>query len=228
MMAEAEPVIGVQDLRYSYPSSGFALSIDAFSVRAGERVAITGPSGCGKTTFLRLTMGLLQPDWGTISVQGNDLGSLTDAERRALRVKRIGSIPQELDLLDYLSVEENMFLPFYINPALPSTSESRGEGERLAAALGLRDKGKRFPHQLSQGERQRVAIARALITRPEILVADEPTGNLDGEAARDVLGLIGELMGQGQTTFLMVTHDLNLLEFFDRRFQLGEAPVAKT
>ena len=221
-MVDPFPVISVADLRYRYPSSSFSLEIPSFRATLGERVAITGPSGCGKTTFLRLATGLLQSDAGSISVKGQDLSTLREPEKRALRITQIGSIPQELDLFDYLSVEENMLLPFYINRTLSLTEESHQERERLASALGLEGKAKRFPHQLSQGERQRVAIARALITRPEILVADEPTGNLDGNTARQVLEIIGQLIVERRTTFLMVTHDLSLLDFFDRRFELGE------
>ncbi|MFT4638624.1 MAG: putative ABC transport system ATP-binding protein [Verrucomicrobiales bacterium] len=221
-MAES-PIISVTDLRYQYPSSTFSLDIPVFTAALGERVAITGPSGCGKTTLLRLTTGLIQPHAGTIAILGQDLSTLNEAEKRALRITRIGSIPQELDLLDYLSVKENMLLPFYINHTLSLTEEADQEREKLATALGLEDKASRFPHQLSQGERQRVAIARALITRPEILVADEPTGNLDGNTACQVLELIGKLIKERQTTFLMVTHDLSLLDFFDRRFDLEEA-----
>lgn len=225
-MPASSPVIQISNLRYAYASSSFSLSIEAFSARPGERVAITGPSGCGKTTLLRLATGLLQPAAGSIQIQGQDLGALAESQKRALRIKSIGSIPQELDLLEYVSVEENIFLPYYINRALSLTPEARREGERLATALGLGDKVRRFPHQLSQGERQRVAIARSLITRPEILVADEPTGNLDGHTARQVLHLIGELISERDTTFLMVTHDLSLLDFFDRRFELEPTPPA--
>lgn len=227
-MATASPLIRMADLRYRYPNSGFTLAVDQFEAQIGERVAITGPSGCGKTTLLRLATGLLQPIEGTVEVAGHPLHSLHDAELRALRIKRIGSIPQELDLLDYLSAEENIFLPFYINRALTLSEESRQEGARLTRALGLEEKIARYPHELSQGERQRVAIARSLITRPEILIADEPTGNLDGDTARQVLDLIGELIETRHTTFLMVTHDLGLLDFFDRQFTMGAPASART
>ncbi|NCF85061.1 MAG: ATP-binding cassette domain-containing protein, partial [Verrucomicrobiaceae bacterium] len=159
---------------------------------------------------------------GEICLGGRTVGELDEAEKRSLRITRVGAIPQELDLLDYLSVEENMLLPYFINNALALTQSVRKECERLADALGLANKSSRFPHQLSQGERQRVAIARALITQPEILIADEPTGNLDGVTARQVLDLVGELIRARETTFLMVTHDLTLLDFFDRRFDLGK------
>ncbi len=220
-MTQAQPIIDITQLRYTYPGSSFTLEIERFIAHPGERLAITGPSGCGKTTLLRLATGLLRPLSGSVRVGGEELDTFNDAALRALRIKRFGSIPQELDLLDYLSTEDNIFLPFHINPALPLSPEFHKEGARLTEALGLAHKGTRYPHQLSQGERQRVAIARSLITRPEILVADEPTGNLDGQTARQVLDLIGQLIDQRQTTFLMVTHDLSLLDFFDRRVDLA-------
>ena len=225
-MSKAEPIIAVSGLVYRYPNSSFELKLTDFEVERGERVALTGPSGCGKTTLLRLVMGILAPDTGRISMAGKIVGELDETEKRSLRITRVGSIPQELDLLDYLSVEENMLLPYFINNALALTEEVRQERERLAEALGLANKSSRFPHQLSQGERQRVAIARALITQPEILIADEPTGNLDGVTARQVLDLVGELIHARETTFLMVTHDLTLLDFFDRRFDLGKEVAA--
>ena len=218
----AEPIIAVSGLVYRYPNSSFELILNDFQVQRGERVALTGPSGCGKTTLLRLVTGLLAAESGEVSLGGKKVAELDEAEKRSLRITRVGSIPQELDLLDYLSVEENMLLPYFINKALALTPEVRQERERLAEALGLGNKSSRFPNQLSQGERQRVAIARALITQPEILVADEPTGNLDGVTARQVLDLVGELIRARETTFLMVTHDLTLLDFFDRRFDLGK------
>lgn len=224
-MSAVEPIIAVSDLCYSYPRSPFALRLESFRVFGGERVAITGPSGSGKTTLLRLITGLLTAGTGEVRIGGESLATLSEAEKRALRITRVGSIPQELDLLDYLSVEENMLLPFFINKALTLSPAVRRERERLAEALGLADKSRRFPNQLSQGERQRVAIARAMITQPEILVADEPTGNLDGSTARQVLDLMGELIESRATTFLMVTHDLSLLDFFDRRFDLAEEAV---
>ena len=220
-MSKAEPIIAVSGLVYRYPDSPFELSLNEFKVQRGERVALTGPSGCGKTTLLRLVTGLLKAEAGEICLGGHKVGKLDEAEKRSLRITRVGSIPQELDLLDYLSVEENMLLPYFINKALALTQEVREECGRLAEALGLADKSARFPNQLSQGERQRVAIARALITQPEILIADEPTGNLDGETARQVLEQVGELIQERETTFLMVTHDLTLLDFFDWRFDLG-------
>ncbi len=219
-MSTQATAVQITDLRYAYPSSPFRLQVDHFSAHRGERIAITGRSGCGKTTLLRLATGLLQPGSGSVEIDGAQLGALNDRQRRALRIKRIGSIPQELDLLEYLSVAENIFLPYYINRALSLTKQAREEGGRLLSALGLEEKVDRFPHQLSQGERQRVAIARSLITRPEILVADEPTGNLDGNTARQVLELIDELITERGTTFLMVTHDLTLLECFDRQFEM--------
>ncbi len=213
--------MAAQGLRYQYPGSSFALSVPSFHVAPGERVAVTGTSGCGKTTLLRLMMGLLEPDAGEITVHGERLNSLTDTQKRALRIQSIGSIAQELDLLDYLTVEENILLPFMVTRALALNLAAHQEATRLATALGIGEKLSRRPRQLSQGERQRVAIARALVTKPPMLVADEPTGNLDGHTARQVLDLVGDLIADRGTTFVMVTHDLNLLDFFDRRFDLA-------
>ncbi len=221
-MTTTQSIIDAQSIRYRYPGSAFAIQVPSFQAAAGERVAITGPSGCGKTTLLRVITGLLTPESGTVRVRGADLSGLSESEKRRLRVRSIGSIAQELDLLEHLCVEENILLPFFVSRAIKLTRNERRELKRLAEALGLADKLKRFPHELSQGERQRVAIARALITRPEILAADEPTGNLDGGTARQVLQLIGDLIQERGTTLIMVTHDLTLLDFFDRRFELGE------
>ena len=210
-----------RELRYRYPGSSFTLQVPSFQVDPGERLAITGSSGCGKTTLLRLMIGLLEPDAGDIMVHGVRLDTLNDAQKRALRIQSVGSIAQELDLLDYLTVEENVLLPYMVTRSLTLNQTARAEAIRLSKALGIGDKLARRPGQLSQGERQRVAIARALVTKPPLLVADEPTGNLDGWTARQVLDLVGDLIADCGTTFVMVTHDLNLLDFFDRRFDLS-------
>jgi|MDTC01.2.fsa_nt_gb ABC-type lipoprotein export system ATPase subunit len=210
-----------RELRYRYPGSSFTLQVPSFQVDPGERLAITGSSGCGKTTLLRLMIGLLEPDAGDIMVHGVRLDTLNDAQKRALRIQSVGSIAQELDLLDYLTVEENVLLPYMVTRSLTLNQTARAEAIRLSKALGIGDKLARRPGQLSQGERQRVAIARALVTKPPLLVADEPTGNLDGRTARQVLDLVGDLIADCGTTFVMVTHDLNLLDFFDRRFDLS-------
>ncbi len=210
-----------RELRYRYPGSSFTLHVPSFRVDPGERLAITGSSGCGKTTLLRLMIGLLEPDAGDIMVHGVRLDTLNDAQKRALRIQSVGSIAQELDLLDYLTVEENVLLPYMVTRSLTLNQTARAEAIRLSKALGIGDKLARRPGKLSQGERQRVAIARALVTKPPLLVADEPTGNLDGRTARQVLDLVGDLITDCGTTFVMVTHDLDLLDFFDRRFDLS-------
>ena len=158
-----------QDLRYQYPGSSFALEVADFRVDPGERGAITGTSGCGKTTLLRLMMGLLEPDAGEITVHGERLNTLTDSQKRALRIQSIGSIAQELDLLDYLSVEENVLMPFMVTRSLKLDDAARKEAARLTQALGIGEKRSRRPRQLSQGERQRVAICRAVVTEPRVI-----------------------------------------------------------
>lgn len=217
--------IRVDELRFAYPGSSFRLSASSVRVDEGERLAITGPSGGGKSTLLRLLTGLEEPESGGIEVYGRDLRALSDGQRRAFRISTIGFIAQDLDLLDHLRVEENILLPFYINRALRLSPTVREEAENLARQLGLEGKTRRLPAELSQGERQRVAIARALITKPKLLVADEPTGNLDGQTARQVLDLIAAFLEKSGATFLMITHDLSLLSFFGRRLEVSAGQV---
>jgi putative ABC transport system ATP-binding protein len=209
-------MLDLSDLHFCYGDAGFALQIDELRVRSGDSVALVGPSGSGKTTLLHLVAGILTPDAGRIRVDGEDLAALDDAARRAFRVRRIGLVFQEFELLEYLSVLDNVLLPYRIHPALRLDAGARERAHVLIERLGLADKLRRTPDSLSQGERQRAAVCRALVTGPSLLLADEPTGNLDPANKQRVLDTLFELAAETGATILTVTHDHELLSRFDR------------
>jgi putative ABC transport system ATP-binding protein len=209
-------MLDLSDLHFQYGDAGFALHIDELRVRAGESVALVGPSGSGKTTLLHLVAGILTPDAGRICVDGEDVSALDAAARRAFRVQRIGLVFQEFELLEYLSVLDNVLLPYRIHPALRLDARVRERARALIERLGIGDKIRRAPKSLSQGERQRAAVCRALVTGPSLVLADEPTGNLDPANKERVLDMLFELGAESDATILTVTHDQELLSRFDR------------
>lgn len=215
-------MIAISALRFAYGTDGFSLGLDELHVNRGEKMAFIGPSGSGKTTLVYLIAGILSPQAGSIRVDGVELAECSDRQRRDFRISRIGFVFQEFELLDYLDVRANILLPYYLNATLTLSARVRRAAEDLAAAMKLRDKLGRYPGTLSHGERQRVAICRALIASPKILIADEPTGNLDAGTARAMLGLLlGEVDRRG-ATLLMVTHNHALLDAFDRVVDLED------
>ncbi len=215
-------MIRISNLRYSYGSSGFQLSIPRLEVSAATKVGIVGPSGSGKTTLLNLISGAKVPKDGEIVVGDVSVSSMSDSQRRNFRASQIGFVFQDFELLDYLTVEENVRLPFGINSHLKFGSEQRELLKSLASQAGIADKLNRRPDQLSQGERQRVAICRALITAPKIVLADEPTGSLDPQTAQEVLNLLIDQVSKHSATLLMVTHDHSLLHRLDRTIDMAE------
>ncbi len=213
-MIEA-PAIQVRNLAFAYPG-GFALRVPEFHLGGTERVAIVGPSGSGKTTLLRLIAGIAVPDWGTVELDGTEIAGLSDRERRALRAARIGFVFQGVELLDHLTVRDNILYPVLVSDRLAFDRAVRARAEALAEAAGIGPLLRRRPAALSQGERQRVAICRALIARPRIVLADEPTGNLDPEAKGLILDLLFDRAREEGAALLVVTHDHALLPRFDR------------
>ncbi len=210
-------MIEISDLQFEYPDSRFALSDIEFTITAGESVAIVGPSGSGKTTLLNLIAGVSLPDAGEIRVDGESLSDLGDGERRAFRIRRVGMVFQGFELLEYLNVLDNILLPLRIGGGgLRVTAEARERAAWLADHVGIGDKLQRFPGQLSQGERQRVAVSRALLLQPPLVLADEPTGNLDPSNKGRVLDLLLDYVVANEATLLTVTHDRELLARFDR------------
>jgi len=209
-------MIKLSDVYFGYTDSDFALQIDQFAIASGEAVAVIGPSGCGKTTLLNILSGVVLPEKGNVQVAGQSVSRLADTERRALRISSIGMVFQNFELLEYLPVMDNILLPLRIGSGLRVTAELRERARELAGHVGIGGKLQRYPGQLSQGERQRVAVCRALLLRPPLVLADEPTGNLDPSNKRLVVDLLQEYAQSSGATLVTVTHDRELLSHFGR------------
>ncbi|MGA0909395.1 MAG: ABC transporter ATP-binding protein, partial [Burkholderiaceae bacterium] len=199
--------------RLVVPFSGFDLE-----VKAGESVAITGPSGAGKTTLLQLLGGLERATEGQVLIQGRELSRLSDPDRTALRGEAIGFVYQFHHLLGELTALENVAMPLRI--ARVSASQARSRAAELLTQLGLSHRLDHLPSALSGGERQRVAIARALVTRPAVVLADEPTGNLDASNAAQVFDLLMTHVRAQSAALVLVTHDQRLADRCDRVIEL--------
>ena len=208
-------------LRHRYGRNGFELRLPELAIPAGAQAVCIGPSGSGKTTLLHLLSGILVPEEGRVLVAGEDLTAMDEAGRRRFRMGRVGLVFQEFELLEHLSVRDNILLPYLLDPALAATGRPVERLATLAAATGVTDKLERKPRQLSQGERQRVAICRALITEPAVVLADEPTGNLDPVNTGRALDLMLAVAADRGATVLVVTHDHSVLDRFDQVVDLG-------
>ena len=214
--------IAVSDIRFFYAASDssgaehFSLHLPRLEISPGERVAIIGPSGCGKTTLLGLLTGILVPQTGRVVVSGTEISGLPDSERRRFRITRMGLVFQSLALVEYLDVLDNILHAYRITNALRIDESVRSRARSLASDLGLEDKLHRPVGALSQGERQRVAIGRALLSKPEVLLADEATGNLDPANKGRILDLLFAQLDRDRSTLVAVTHDHELLPRFDR------------
>ncbi|WP_296243153.1 MULTISPECIES: lipoprotein-releasing ABC transporter ATP-binding protein LolD [unclassified Psychrobacter] len=189
------------------------------TVYAGERIAIVGTSGSGKSTLLHLLGGLDTPSSGEVWLHGQLLNSMNETERGAMRNRHLGFIYQFHHLLAEFTAVENVAMPLLMRPKV-STIEARQQAVDILNSVGLEHRLAHRPGELSGGERQRVAIARALVTKPSLILADEPTGNLDYDNAQSVFGLLSELQSTMQTALLMVTHDRSLAALADRQLLL--------
>lgn len=208
--------LSLQDIEFAYGDNGFALEVQSLQIQPGESVALVGPSGSGKTTLLNLIAGILQPDKGSIYLRGEEVTALTQQQSRKLRLQSLGMIFQSFELLDYLNVRDNILLQARLAPNTTIDSKLEDRAKNIAKELGLQDKWKRSTTALSQGERQRVAACRALLLDPPLVLADEPTGNLDPQNKRAVLDQLIALCHRDQRMLLTVTHDHSLLPSFDR------------
>lgn len=220
-------MIEVSGLEFEFATGDFRLDIDELVVPDGGQVAVIGPSGTGKTTLLNLVAGILTPSRGSVSVNQVNVGELSDSTRRNFRVANIGLVFQEFELVEYLTVLDNILLPFRINSSLRLTDDTTKRARTLADRLEVADKLRRYPHQLSQGERQRVAICRALVVNAKTVLADEPTGNLDPVNKNRVVDLLLDYAAEHKVTLLAVTHDHGLLDRFQRVIDFDDFINAK-
>ncbi len=223
MTATAVPpqMIQVRDLEFRYGDE-FRLRVPALSVDRDSTAAVIGPSGSGKTSLLHVIAGIARPARGQVITAGVELTSLGESERREFRVANIGLVFQEFELLEYLNVLDNILLPYRIGRSLALDRDVRARAVDIARRVGLGDKLGRFAHRLSQGEKQRVAVCRALLPRPGLLLADEPTGNLDPVNKGRVLDILLEYVETNGATLLTVTHDHDLLGRFARVIDFRE------
>ena len=196
----------------------------SLQLKAGEFVAIRGASGCGKSTLLNILGCLERQDSGTHCLDGQDVGGWPERQRAELRNRRIGFVFQSFHLLPFLNVKENVELPFIY--AAAGQTPPAGRSEELLATVGLGGKEQRYPGELSGGEQQRVAIARALVLGADLVLADEPTGNLDGATAGGVLDLFDQLVKEGKTV-LLVTHDPAVAGRAQKRLLLEGGKIAE-
>jgi putative ABC transport system ATP-binding protein len=207
-MSEQAPFIEIRGLTKSYRRGDQivpVLSDITLDVAPGEFTALMGPSGSGKSTLLNLIAGIDKPDSGALRVGGLDISALTESELADWRARHIGFIFQFYNLMPVLSAFENIELPLMLTPL--SRRERRERVELTLTMMGLADRSTHYPSELSGGQQQRVAIARAIVTDPELIVADEPTGDLDRVSAADILALLRRLNESLGKTILMVTHD---------------------
>ena len=217
-------MLEITDLTKSYRSASETVAVLRgvnLDLAAGESVALTGESGSGKSTLLHLIAGLVAADGGEIRVDGAALSNLNDAGRAALRRDRLGLVFQQFNLIPSLSVEDNL----KFQSRLAGKHDAAWHAE-LVERLGLGDLTKRYPEQLSGGQQQRVAIGRALAPKPLLLLADEPTGNLDEDTADEVLALARDLVARSSCGFLMVTHSARLAATLDRQVTLHAGLIA--
>jgi putative ABC transport system ATP-binding protein len=224
ILEPSTPRIELIRLTRRLPSGDRELTIvDAIdlSIAAGEFVAVVGPSGSGKSTLLALMAGLDRPTAGEVRIDGQPISGLSEDALALLRRDKIGFVFQSFQLLGNLTARENVLLP----AELQGIADPPARADELLAEVGLADRGHHYPSQLSGGEQQRVALARAFSARPRILLADEPTGNLDGATGRRVLELMTELRRRQGTTLVLVTHDPAVAALADRRIHLRDGRI---
>ncbi|MBO6513274.1 MAG: ABC transporter ATP-binding protein [Phycisphaerales bacterium] len=214
-------IVRFNDVCYRYPGDEqLELRVPRFGINTNEHTAITGPSGCGKTTLLRLLSGVLMPTHGVVETLGVDTASQSNSERGQQRIRSIGMVFQDFALIEYLSALDNILLTARLGKL--DLSSARDLSRELADRAGIGHVLRRFPHQLSQGERQRVAICRSLVTKPKLIVCDEPTGNLDPSRSMDIIDLIHSEAQSIGATIVAVTHNQSVCDRFDRSIDLSD------
>ncbi len=204
-------MLRLENLTKAFAGGKPVVDVPAFNLAAGEQVALRGASGTGKTTFLHLIAGIHEADTGVVALGGIDLARLKEAARDRVRAQQIGYVFQTFNLLQGLTVAENVALAV----TLGGRKVAPGQVEGILGRVGLAERGGAFPRELSTGQQQRVAVARALVKRPQLVLADEPTGNLDPARAGEVLSLMREVCREVGAALLLVSHDEAVLARFE-------------
>tara|TARA_B100000927_G_C16433600_1_gene456658 strand:- start:269 stop:958 length:690 start_codon:yes stop_codon:yes gene_type:complete len=217
-------ILQIRDLHFQYPASDFKIEISDIKITQGSKIAISGKSGSGKTTLIHLISGILKPQSGEILFYDKSITDMNDKEIRKHRISNIGFIFQEFELLEYLNVMDNLILPYKINKSLVLDAEIKDKAKEIANRIGIGNKLDQHPKQLSGGERQRLAIARALITSPPLIIADEPTGNLDEKTSNIVMDEITDQVSYTNSTLIMISHNNELISSFDETIDIQESP----
>ena len=223
----SEPVLEAREVCKSFRQGPVLLPVlegATLQIAPGERVAIVGASGSGKTTLLQILGGLDAPTSGAVLVTGRDIHALGERERGALRNRTLGFVYQFHHLLPEFSALENVAMPLLVRRA--PVAQAQDSARRLLERVGLGERLTHRPHQLSGGERQRAAVARALVTEPRLVLADEPTGNLDGGNAESVFALMLELNRERGTSLVVVTHDQRLAARMERVYEIEGGRLA--
>jgi predicted ABC-type transport system involved in lysophospholipase L1 biosynthesis ATPase subunit len=213
--------LALHDVHHGYERAGEQIAVlqgADLDVRAGELVAVVGRSGSGKSTLLHVAGGLVTPSRGEVAVGGRALVAMTASERAVLRRRTIGFVFQFFHLLPHLNVRDNVALPLLLDGA--RTSDARGRADAVLESVGLTDRAEHLPSELSGGQLQRAAIARALVSEPDVVLADEPTGNLDATTAGEVLDLLVAQVRERDVALVLVTHDVGAAERADRTLHL--------
>ena len=208
-------MIELSKVDFTYRQSGFRLQVDSLQAESNKAVALIGPSGCGKTTLMSLVAGILPAQGGTFLINHTAINELTDKQRRLFRIQNIGFVFQDFALLEYLSLYDNILHPYRINSALTLDASVKKRAKDLAEKVGIAKRLNHYPGQTSVGEQQRCAIARALLNEPVVILADEPTGNLDPNNKQAILEILLQYVRDHEATLLVATHDYDLLASFD-------------